>query len=269
MILLSSGQKDFIREGLQFNCRPDGRGKLERRPQEISFGENTLCNSNSACKLRLPDTKSYLLISAKAELTKPTENEPNSGILIQKIVSSKLSELNLNQSKYLQAKLADMTKFQEHGLLKYVPKESLGLVEGSLCWLVYIDAYVLGELDYNHLDHLSLGIRQTLKTLTLPELDIKLNQLNNQFTIDVLPKTHKPLLSANFPMLLCVGQSSDKVFFDLSYEEFQSVEASFVVSYDMPTESIHLVQKLGNLFVFLKKTGIWLAWNLWQKLLSS
>lgn len=248
MILLSGGQKDFISQGLQYNCRPDGRGKYERRPLEISFGENTLCNSNSACKLRLPDTKSYLFISAKAELTKPKENEPNSGILVQKIVSSKLSELNLNQSKYLQAKLADMTKFLENGLLKYTPKESLSLVEGSLCWLIYIDVYVLGELEYNHLDHLSLGIRQTLQTLTLPELDIKLNQLNNEFSIDVLPKTHKPLLSANLPILLCVGQSNDKVFFDLSYEEFQSVEASFVVSYDKPTESIHQLEKLGNFF---------------------
>ena len=80
MLTLSSSQKSFIQSSFVHNCRPDGRQTCERRPICISYGPNLLCNSNSSCKLTLPDTKSVLICSAKAEIAKPEKNKPNQGI---------------------------------------------------------------------------------------------------------------------------------------------------------------------------------------------
>jgi exosome complex RNA-binding protein Rrp42 (RNase PH superfamily) len=151
MLTLSSGEKDFIRQCFEHNCRPDGRTKYDRTPIEIDFSPTTLINSNGSCKLKLPDTQSLLYISAKAEIENTIPGNPNSGIVELQISSSKISELPLNKANHLKTKLADMTHFVKTGLLDYIPLDKLCLLEGALCWKIYLDVFVLGELEYNHL----------------------------------------------------------------------------------------------------------------------
>ena len=153
MITLSSGEIDFIRLSIENNCRTDGRTKLERTPIEIAYGDMTLKNSNGGCKLKLPDTNNFQLISAKAELEKPENDSPNAGKIELQISSSKLSELSVNKANYLRTKMQDMTTFLNNGLLNYAPLKKLELKKGSLAWKIYLDIFVLGELDYNHLDY--------------------------------------------------------------------------------------------------------------------
>jgi len=49
--------------------------------------------------------------------------------------------------------MQDMTTFLNNGLLNYAPLKKLELKKGSLAWKIYLDIFVLGELDYNHLDY--------------------------------------------------------------------------------------------------------------------
>jgi exosome complex RNA-binding protein Rrp42 (RNase PH superfamily) len=100
MSTLSSGEKDFIRQCFEHNCRPDGRTKYDRTPVEIDFSPTTLINSNGSCKLKLPDTQSLLYISAKAEIESTMPGNGNSGILELQISSSKISELPLNKANH-------------------------------------------------------------------------------------------------------------------------------------------------------------------------
>jgi hypothetical protein len=51
----------------------------------------------------------------------------------------------------------------------------------------------------------------------VPELDIKTNQINEEFMIDTLPKTIRPFSQEDFekfPVICCVGLSRNHVIFD-------------------------------------------------------
>ena len=159
---LSFEQSNFLKLCLENDCRGDGRCRLSYRPLEFAYGveKNTLCNSNGSCVLRIPDTQALLYVSAKAELGKPKsrKEEPKGknyeGKIELHLNYNKNKDNTLNKSNFIGSKLQNCQNFLQHGLIDLIDLKKLCLVEGSLCWIIHLDIFIVGcDLDYNHLDY--------------------------------------------------------------------------------------------------------------------
>lgn len=186
--MLSPGEIRFIRNSVVDDIRVDGRSRLDFRPLSLETG--LLPQANGSARLVLEGTD--VLVGVKAELGTPSLDNPEQGrveVTVECCPSASPefegrggSSLNLELGRALERSLS---------LPSVLDLNSLSLIKGKQCWVIYVDALVLDSTG-NLLDALSIATRAAIHNTKIPviraigkEEDFEL-ELDNEhtFTID-------------------------------------------------------------------------------------
>lgn len=137
MLKISSSERKYIIEGTENNLRSDGRSRLDFRPFMVETGVIVTTNGSARVKLDTTD----VLVGIKIDVGEPLPEEPNKGRIdfsvdccpsINPIFEGRgADELNAELLRILLNTYKNAFNF-----------ESLCLVAGKYCWVIYIDVLV-------------------------------------------------------------------------------------------------------------------------------
>ncbi|KAF5208226.1 Exosome complex component rrp42, partial [Thalictrum thalictroides] len=160
MVGLSVGEKHFIHGGIAQDLRSDGRKRLTYRPISVETG--VIAQANGSARVKLGGTD--VIASVKAELGRPNLLYPDKGKVSIYIDCSPTAapvfegrggeELSAELSVALQRCLLG----GKSGAGTGINLSSLVVVEGKMCWDLYIDGLVVSS-DGNLLDALGAAIK--------------------------------------------------------------------------------------------------------------
>ncbi|KAK6271020.1 hypothetical protein POUND7_008118 [Theobroma cacao] len=163
MVGLSVGEKHFIQGGIAQDLRSDGRKRLTYRPIYVETG--VIPQAHGSARIRLGATD--VIASVKAELGKPSALQPDKGKIAIYVDCSPTAapmfegrggeELSTELSVALQRCLLGGKSGSGSG----IDPSSLVIVEGKVCWDLYIDGLVISS-DGNLLDALGAAIKSTM-----------------------------------------------------------------------------------------------------------
>ncbi|XVF75586.1 hypothetical protein PTKIN_Ptkin13bG0198800 [Pterospermum kingtungense] len=173
MVGLSVGEKHFIQGGIAQDLRSDGRKRLTYRPIYVQTG--VIPQAHGSARVRLGATD--VIASVKAELGKPSALQPDKGKIAIFIDCSPTAapmfegrggeELSTELSVALQRCLLG----GKSGAGAGIDPSSLVVVEGKVCWDLYIDGLVISS-DGNLLDALAAAIKAALSNTGIPKVDV-------------------------------------------------------------------------------------------------
>ena len=103
-------------------------------------------------------------------------------------------------------------------------------------------------MGYQNIDHMSYAIRGALQSCRLPQLDINLNNISNEYTFTVKGDSHLPFADVHIPHLVVGGFNKTQIYFDLNPIESQACEVLFLASI-LPSGDILELKKIGRLFI--------------------
>ncbi|BBN69516.1 3'-5'-exoribonuclease family protein [Prunus dulcis] len=160
MVGLSIGEKHFIQGGIAQDLRSDGRKRLTIRPIYVETG--VISQANGSARVRMGATD--VIACVKAELGRPNALQPDKGKVIVNVDCSPTAapmfegrggeELSAELSVALQRCLLGGKSGSGAG----IDLSSLVVVEGKICWDLYIDGLVVSS-DGNLLDALGAAIK--------------------------------------------------------------------------------------------------------------
>ncbi|XP_048434182.1 exosome complex component RRP42-like isoform X2 [Pyrus x bretschneideri] len=168
MVGLSIGEKYFIQGGIAQDIRSNGRKRLTPRPINVKTG--VISQANGSARVRMGATD--VIASVKAELGRPTALQPDKGKVFINVDCSPTAapmfegrggeELSAELSVALRCCLLGGKSGSGAG----IDLSSLVVVEGKICWDLYIDGLVVSS-DGNLLDALGAAIKE--KKLMFPK----------------------------------------------------------------------------------------------------
>ncbi len=173
---ISSSEQSFLLDGIAQNLRNDGRSNLDYRHMTLETGFLTQTNGSSRIKLANTD----ILVSVKLETGPPDIQHPKRGKfnIHAECGSSALAAANLQGShadETINDELAlvmerilgvDSSNTTGGGKGKGVlDLDSLIILPGKLCWIVYVDAMIL-DIGGNLFDAISIATRAALYNTT-------------------------------------------------------------------------------------------------------
>ncbi|CAL8144203.1 unnamed protein product [Prunus armeniaca] len=160
MVGLSIGEKHFIQGGIAQDLRSDGRKRLTTRPIYVETG--VISQANGSARVRMGATD--VIASVKAELGRPNALQPDKGKVVVNVDCSPTAapmfegrggeELSAELAVALQRCLLGGKSGSGAG----IDLSSLVVVEGKICWDLYIDGLVVSS-DGNLLDALGAAIK--------------------------------------------------------------------------------------------------------------
>ncbi|GLT27448.1 hypothetical protein SLA2020_024450 [Shorea laevis] len=173
MVGLSVGERHFIQGGIAQDLRSDGRKRLTYRPIYVETG--IIPQANGSARVRLGATD--VIASVKAELGRPSAMQPDKGKITINVDCSPTAapmfkgrggeELSMELSIALQRCLLG----GKSGAGAGINLTSLVVVEGKVCWDLYIDGLVVSS-DGNLLDALSAAIKAALSNTDIPKVNV-------------------------------------------------------------------------------------------------
>ncbi|AQK67413.1 3'-5'-exoribonuclease family protein [Zea mays] len=162
MVGLSEGEKHFIRGGIAQDVRTDGRRRLQFRSLSVQTG--VIPQANGSARVRLGATE--IIASVKAELGKPSILHPDKGKVAIFVDCSPTAE-PLFEGRGSEELSAELSVSLQRCLLggksgagAAIDLSSLIVVDGKVCWDLYIDGLVVSS-DGNLLDALAVAIKVT------------------------------------------------------------------------------------------------------------
>ncbi|MCO5605603.1 hypothetical protein L7F22_059786 [Adiantum nelumboides] len=160
MVGLSLAEKKYVEGGIAQGLRNDGRGLHDFRTFSVELA--IIPQANGSARVRLGATD--VIASIKAELGRPLSGRPNQGRVEINIECSPTAapqfegrggdELSLELSRALQRSLLGGGS----GTGAAIDLSALSVIEGKLCWNLFIDGLVLSS-DGNLLDVLAIATK--------------------------------------------------------------------------------------------------------------
>lgn len=155
---LSQGEKLFILHGIQEDCRPDGRRCFDYRQTEIET--NVISNCHGSAHVRIGSTD--ILVGVKAELTAPSKDEPNEGMV------EFSADFSANASPAFEghggeAIVNELVSVLNHSVLGAIDKSKLCVVPARSVWTLFVDILVLEFASKPNLfDASGIGVKAAL-----------------------------------------------------------------------------------------------------------
>ncbi|KAF8726390.1 hypothetical protein HU200_019854 [Digitaria exilis] len=190
MVGLSEGEKHFIRGGIAQDIRTDGRKRLQFRALSVETG--VIPQANGSARVRLGATE--IIASVKAELGKPSILHPDKGKVSIFVDCSPTAEPTFEApfqdvlipgrgSEELSTELAVALQRcllgGKSGAGAAIDLSSLIVVDGKVCWDLYIDGLVVSS-DGNLLDALAAAIKVALSDTGIPKVNVSLSAANDE-----------------------------------------------------------------------------------------
>ncbi|GER51571.1 exosome complex component RRP42, partial [Striga asiatica] len=186
MVGLSLGEQNFIKGGIAQDLRTDGRKRLTYRPISVETGVIPQASGSARVKLGATD----VIASVKAELGKPSASHPDKGKVSIYVACSPTSEPTFeflvplilqSQGRGGEELATELSSALQQCLLggksgagAGIDLSSLSIVEGKICWDLYIDGLVVSS-DGNILDALGAAIKAALSNTAIPKVQVAAN----------------------------------------------------------------------------------------------
>ncbi|KAJ4750089.1 Exosome complex component RRP42 [Rhynchospora pubera] len=168
-------REEILKGGIEQNLRADGRTRNQFRPISVETG--IIPQANGSARVRLGATE--VIASIKAELGKPSVLHPDKG-KVSIFVDCSPTAAPVYEGKGGEELSMELSVALERCLLggksgagAAIDLSSLVLVEGKVCWDLYIDALVVSS-DGNLLDSLAAAIKAALSNTGLPKVNVVL-----------------------------------------------------------------------------------------------
>lgn len=232
MVGLSAGEKHFIQGGIAQDLRSDGRKRLTYRPIYVETG--LIPQANGSARVRLGATE--VIASIKAELGKPSSSQPDKGKVSIYVDCSPTAapmfegrggeELSAELSVALQRCLLG----SKSGVGAGIDPLSLSVVEGKVCWDLYIDGLVVSS-DGNLLDALAAAIKAALSNTGIPKVQVAAAATGeDQPEVDVSDEEFLQFDTSGVPVIVTLTKVGRHYIVDATLEEESQMSLAVSVS---------------------------------------
>ncbi|THU74197.1 hypothetical protein C4D60_Mb04t30830 [Musa balbisiana] len=201
MVGLSEGEKRFIQGGIAQDLRTDGRQRLHYRPISVETG--VIPQANGSARVRLGATDVIVSIKGRGG-----------------------EELSTELSFALQRCLLGGRSGAGAG----IDLSSLVIVEGKVCWDLYIDGLVVSS-DGNLLDALAAAIKVALSNTGIPKVTVNLGASpNDQPDVDVSDEEFLQFDTSGVPVVVTLTKVSRHYIVDATSEEESQMSSAVSIS---------------------------------------
>ncbi|GFZ05761.1 3'-5'-exoribonuclease family protein [Actinidia rufa] len=247
MVGLSVGEKHFIQGGIAQDLRSDGRKRLTYRPISVETGIIPQANGSARVKLGATD----VIASVKAELGKPSPFQPDRGKVAIYVDCSPTAapifegrggeELSAELSAALQRSLLG----GKSGTGAGIDLSSLSIVEGKICWDLYIDGLVVSS-DGNLLDALGAAIKAALSNTGIPKVNVAASASSDeQPEVDISDEEYLQFDTSGVPVIVTLTKVGRHYIVDATSEEESQMSSALSVS----------INRLGRICGLTKRGG--------------
>ncbi|KAI9494413.1 ribosomal protein S5 domain 2-type protein [Zychaea mexicana] len=168
--LISPAEKDYIKQGVEYDCRADGRSRLEYRHLILESG--LLSQTSGSARCRLGD--SDVLVGVKVEIGEIEQDQPDRGRVVCNV------ECSPSASQQFEGRGADeINNTLTLSLERFLsgPQSGLDLaklciIPGRQCWVIHVDAMVM-DCAGNLLDCIIMTTRAALFDTRIPKTEIQ------------------------------------------------------------------------------------------------
>ncbi|KAK2411189.1 hypothetical protein P8452_71832 [Trifolium repens] len=232
MVGLSLGEQCFIEGGIAQDLRCDGRKRLTYRPIHVETG--VIPQANGSARVRIGATE--VIASVKAELGKPSLMQPDKGKVSIYIDCSSTAEpaFEGQGADWLSADLSNALQRcllgAKSGAGAGIDRSSLVVVEGKICWDLYIDGLVISS-DGNLLDALGAAIKAALSNTGIPKVQIAAGASSDeQPEVDVSDEEFMQFDTSGVPVIITLTKVGKHYIVDATPEEESQMSSAVSIS---------------------------------------
>lgn len=168
--LISPSERHYIEQGVQQDCRADGRGRLDYRHIVLETGLLSQASGSARCRLGDSD----VLVGVKVEIGDIDIDQPDVGRIICNV------ECSPSASQQFEGRGADdlnntLTLALDrllNGPQSGIDLASLCIIPHRQCWIIYVDAMVMDAAG-NLLDCIVMTTRAALYDTRIPKTEIQ------------------------------------------------------------------------------------------------
>ncbi|KAK2399562.1 exosome complex component RRP42 [Trifolium repens] len=233
MVGLSLGEQHFIQGGIAQDLRCDGRKRLTYRPIHVETG--VIPQANGSARIRIGATE--VIASVKAELGKPSLSQPDKGKVFIYIDCSSTAEpaFEGRGGDELSAELSSALHCCLLGAKSGaggagIDRTSLVVVEGKICWDLYIDGLVVSS-DGNLLDALGAAIKAALSNTGIPSVKVTASAASDeQPEVDISDEEFLQFDTSGVPVIITLTKVGRHYIVDATPEEESQMSSAVSIS---------------------------------------
>ncbi|KAK2648235.1 hypothetical protein Ddye_015724 [Dipteronia dyeriana] len=232
MVGLSEGEKEFIKGGIAQDLRSDGRKRYTYRPIYVETG--VIPQANGSARVRLGATD--VIASVKAELGKPSALQPDKGKVAIFIDCSPTADPTFvgRGGEELSAELSGALQHcllgSKSGAGAGIDLSSLIVVEGKVCWDLYVDGLVISS-DGNLLDALGAAIKAALSNTGIPSVHVAAGASNDeQPEVDISDEEFLQFDTSGVPVIVTLTKVGKHYIVDATSEEESQMSSAVSIS---------------------------------------
>ncbi|XP_073280572.1 uncharacterized protein [Primulina huaijiensis] len=232
MVLLSLGEKNFIKGGIAQDLRTDGRKRLAYRHINVETG--VIPQASGSARVMIGAT--IVIASVKAELGKPHPSHPDKGKVSIFVDCSSTAEPTFEGrgSEELAAELSSALQLcllgGKSGAGAGIDLSSLSIIEGKVCWDLYIDGLVLSS-DGNMLDALGAAVKAALSNTAIPKVQVSADASSDeQPEVDVSDEEFLQFDTTEVPVIVTLTKVGRHYIVDATLEEESQMSSAVSVS---------------------------------------
>ncbi|XP_022988876.1 exosome complex component RRP42 [Cucurbita maxima] len=229
---LSVGEKLFIEGGIAQDLRTDGRRRLTYRP--ISVETDVISQANGSARVRMGGTE--VIATVKAELGRPNAMQPDKGKVSIFVDCSPTAEPTFEGrggeelATELSVSLERCLLGGKSGAGAGIDLSSLIVVEGKLCWDLYIEGLVVSS-DGNLLDALGAAIKAALSNTGIPKVNVSAEaSANEQPEVDVSDEEFLQFDTSGVPVIVTLTKVGRHYIVDATLEEESQMSSAISIS---------------------------------------
>lgn len=225
---LSDHERSYITRGVQEDIRADGRGCIDYRHFELCTG--VVSNTSGSAEIKLERTN--ITVGVKAEIGNPLPLQPNRGRIEFFVDCSALAspEFQGREGEGLGQHLAyRLSEIYQNS--RCIDLESLSIIPGQQCWILYVDALVL-EWSGGVLDCLSIAVKAALGDTKIPKLQVTGEGEEIEVEVSDNPYDATPVDASNAPIIVTLSLVGGHFVVDASHEEESCATCQLSVAMD-------------------------------------
>uniref|UniRef100_A0A5B7B0I5 Ribosomal RNA-processing protein 42 n=1 Tax=Davidia involucrata TaxID=16924 RepID=A0A5B7B0I5_DAVIN len=232
MVGLSVGEKHFIQGGIAQDLRSDGRKRLTYRPIYVETGVIAQANGSARVKMGATD----VIASVKAELGRPSPSHPDKG-KVSIYVDCSPTAAPMFEGRGGEGLSTELSTALQRCLLggksgagAGIDLSTLSIVEGKVCWDLYIDGLVISS-DGNLLDALGAAIKAALSNTGIPKVHVAANvPSDEQPEVDISDEEFLQFDTSGVPVIVTLTKVGRYYIVDATSEEESQMSSAVSVS---------------------------------------
>ncbi|KAL0081842.1 ribosomal protein S5 domain 2-type protein [Phycomyces blakesleeanus] len=242
--VISPAEKSYIEQGVETDCRADGRGRLEYRHLVLETGLLSQASGSARCRLGNSD----VLVGIKVEIGEIEQDQPNQGRISCNV------ECSPSASQQFEGRGADdlnntLTLALERllsGPQSGLDLDKLCIIPGQQCWVIHIDAMVM-DCAGNLFDCIVMTTRAALFNTRIPKTEIQ-DLGDGEFEFEVMDDVEDAEAIAgweNLPMSVTLYKIGERYILDPTILEELCSQVTLTVGVNK-TGQVCGVQKGGS-----------------------